>query len=208
MKKFKLSIVVLVTSALLANSFSALSAPNRYEQRHENRQEQRSEQRVDNRQDKRVDYRSDGKGVRYQAKPYRANKTIIVPRHRRHNNIVIVRPHGHLYLGYGHYHTDNDAWRWLAFTAITLKVLDNINEEAQRAHEAAQVKATSANVGEKITWQTSDSSGYVVATKEGKDSNGLTCREFQQEITVGGKTENAYGTACLQADGAWKIIES
>jgi len=86
-------------------------------------------------------------------------------------------------------------------------VLDNLNEEAQREHEAAQVKATTAPVGEKIVWNTPDSSGHVVTTKEGKNSSGLTCREFQQEITVGGKTEQAYGTACLQADGAWKIIE-
>ena len=34
------------------------------------------------------------------------------------------------------------------------------------------------------------------------------CREFQQTITVGGKTEKAYGTACRQPDGAWKIVET
>jgi surface antigen len=45
-----------------------------------------------------------------------------------------------------------------------------------------------------------------MTTKEGTNANGLSCREFQQEITVGGKVEQAYGTACLQADGAWKII--
>jgi len=32
------------------------------------------------------------------------------------------------------------------------------------------------------------------------------CREYQQTITVGGRTERAYGTACKQADGSWKII--
>ena len=48
--------------------------------------------------------------------------------------------------------------------------------------------------------------GYVLATKQGTNSSGLTYREFQQEVTVGGKSENAYGTACLQADGAWKIV--
>ncbi len=132
---------------------------------------------------------------------------VVVPRHRTVNNIVVVRPYGHPYPGYGHYHNDNDAVKWLAFTAITLKVLDNINEAAQRAHEAAQIKATTAPVGEKVVWTEGDSSGYVVATREGKSSEtGLTCREYQQSITVGGKTEEAYGTACLQADGSWKIV--
>ena len=31
------------------------------------------------------------------------------------------------------------------------------------------------------------------------------CREFQQTITVGGKTERAFGRACRQTDGSWRI---
>lgn len=128
--------------------------------------------------------------------------------HRPHRrSVVVVRPHGHHYHGYGHWHDDDDAWKFLAFTAITLKILDNINEEAQREHEAAQVKATTASVGEKIVWDNGDASGHVVTTRTGTGSSGLQCREFQQEITVGGKTEQAYGTACLQPDGSWKITE-
>ena len=129
-------------------------------------------------------------------------------KHRPHRRtVVVVRPHGHHYHGYGHWYDDDDAWKFLAFTAITLKILDNLNEQAQREHEAAQVKATTAPVGEQITWDTGDASGHVVTTRTGTGSSGLQCREFQQEITVGGKTEQAYGTACLQEDGSWKITE-
>lgn len=32
------------------------------------------------------------------------------------------------------------------------------------------------------------------------------CREYQQEITIGGKTKQAYGTACRQPDGSWEIV--
>ena len=119
--------------------------------------------------------------------------------------VVIVRPRP--YPGYGYWDDDDDAWKFLAFTAITLKILDNLNEQAQREHEAAQVKATTAAVGEQITWDTGDASGHVVTTRTGTGSSGLQCREFQQEITVGGETEQAYGTACLQEDGSWKITE-
>ena len=133
-----------------------------------------------------------------------------VPRRRHYNNVVVVRPHGHAYYGYGHYHDDNDAWKWLAFTAISLKVLDNLNEEAQRDHEAAQIAATTAPVGESIAWSSGSgsdaSSGYVTTTKEGVSDSGKTCREFQQSVTVGGQTEMAYGTACLQDDGSWKMV--
>ena len=31
------------------------------------------------------------------------------------------------------------------------------------------------------------------------------CREFQMEAQIGGETEETYGTACRQPDGAWKI---
>ncbi len=131
---------------------------------------------------------------------------VVTPRHRTYRNVYIVRPYGHTYYGYGHYVSDNNAWRWLGFTAITLKLLDMIDEQAQREHEEAQIEATSADVGEKIYWDTDEASGYVVTTKKGTSSRGLQCREYQHSITVGGKTEEAYGSACLQPDGSWKII--
>lgn len=31
------------------------------------------------------------------------------------------------------------------------------------------------------------------------------CREFQKQIIIDGRTEQAYGVACLQPDGTWKI---
>jgi len=151
--------------------------------------------------------RGEKRSVSRNVTKYHKNKVIVAPRHRSFRNVVVFRPHGHAYIGYGIYYNDVDAWKWLTFTAITLKILDNINEEAQRKHENAQVSATTAQVGEKITWHDDDSSGYVMTTKEGTNTNGLSCREFQQEITIGGETEQAYGTACLQADGAWKIVQ-
>ena len=32
------------------------------------------------------------------------------------------------------------------------------------------------------------------------------CREFQRDVIIDGKPERAYGTACLQPDGSWKIV--
>jgi hypothetical protein len=40
-----------------------------------------------------------------------------------------------------------------------------------------------------------------------RSSNGLTCREYQTTVTVGGQVQNAYGTACLQPDGQWKVVD-
>lgn len=142
--------------------------------------------------------------------PVRHGRAVVVPAHRiRHyRHIRVVRPHGHFYVGYGHFHHDADAFKWLAFTAITLKVLDNLNEAQQRAHEQAQIEATNAGVGEKITWNEGGASGAVTATRDGTTSSGRYCREFQQTVTIGGKTENAYGTACQQPDGAWEVVST
>ncbi len=133
-----------------------------------------------------------------------------VPPHRirYYRQIVVVRPYGHWYYGYGHYRTDLAAYHWLGFTAITLRLYDNMSVDQQRAHEAAQVRASEADVGDRIVWSDGETQGEVVATREGTSSDGRYCREFQHSITVGGKTEQAYGVACRQPDGAWEVIST
>lgn len=139
---------------------------------------------------------------------YGPDPVVVVPTHRvRHyHNVVVVRPHGHWYPGYGSFMADDAAYKWLAFTAISMKALDLLNEAQERAHEAAQVKATTAAVGETIVWNQGGATGSVTAVREGTSTTGRTCREFQQTVTIGGKSERAYGTACLQADGAWEVV--
>lgn len=130
----------------------------------------------------------------------------VAPRQRHFRGTHVVRHHGNPYFGYGFYATDSDAYKWLAFTAISLKILDNLNEEQQRTHESAQVKATESDVGETIIWDDSSVSGSVTTVRQGKNNFGQQCREFQQTITIGNKTEQAYGTACLKSDGSWQIV--
>lgn len=37
---------------------------------------------------------------------------------------------------------------------------------------------------------------------------GEYCREYQKSIHVGGRIESGYGTACMQPDGSWMIVET
>lgn len=64
--------------------------------------------------------------------------------------------------------------------------------------------------GTSTGWVNPDSgnSGQVTPQRTYQDSRGTYCREFQQTVTVGGNTESAYGTACRQPDGTWKIVSS
>ena len=129
-------------------------------------------------------------------------------RTRFYRQVLIVRPYGHEYRGYGYRTNDSDAFAWLAFTAITLAILNNLSERQQRTYENAQIQAATAPVGQTIRWNDSGASGTVVASRDGTSSDGRYCREFQQTVTVGGRSEQAYGTACQQPDGAWQVISS
>lgn len=74
----------------------------------------------------------------------------------------------------------------------------------------ANTRAYTAPIGETITWSNPESgnSGAVTPVREGyTETTGAYCREYQQEIFVGGRSESAYGVACRQPDGSWKIIK-
>lgn len=75
--------------------------------------------------------------------------------------------------------------------------------------DQANHRAQSAPIGESIAWNNPNSgnTGTVTPVRDGTSSSGEYCREFQQTITVGGSTEQAYGTACRQPDGSWRIVQ-
>jgi surface antigen len=73
------------------------------------------------------------------------------------------------------------------------------NQTSQRALEVAPV-------GQAQTWRNPDSGNYgTITPTKTYQSNGEYCREYQQTITVSGKTQKGYGTACRQPDGSWEV---
>jgi len=77
------------------------------------------------------------------------------------------------------------------------------------ASRTTQGALESNRSGVTSTWSNPDSghSGTVTPQPAYQTSSGDYCREYQQQITVGGRTETAYGTACRQPDGSWKIVK-
>jgi surface antigen len=77
------------------------------------------------------------------------------------------------------------------------------NSTQQKALETAQP-------GQTLPWQNSESgnSGSFTPSNYYTNDNGQYCREYSQTVSVGGKSEQAYGTACRQADGTWKIVSA
>ncbi len=81
--------------------------------------------------------------------------------------------------------------------------------DRRKAQETTQVSLENASTGQTRTWKNPDSgnSGSVTPTRTYQTAKGENCREFETTINVDGAEETAYGTACRQSDGSWKIIE-
>lgn len=90
---------------------------------------------------------------------------------------------------------------------------NQVGSSLDRADQAAAGnafnQAYAAPVGQTINWNNPNSgnSGAITTTRDGYSSAGYYCREFQQTIKVGGKSQQAYGTACQQPDGTWQIVQ-
>ncbi len=85
------------------------------------------------------------------------------------------------------------------------KSLDSADKAALNT---ASTQAYTAPIGKQISWNNpqSGNSGTVVPVREGTDTSGAYCREFQQTIVVGGQSQKAYGQACRAPDGQWQIV--
>jgi len=89
------------------------------------------------------------------------------------------------------------------------KIGKQMDDEDKRRAMAAQNAAYGAPIGQQIVWNNpnNDHSGSIVPTREGTDAAGNQCREFQTTVTIGGQAQQAYGQACRQPDGSWKVVQ-
>lgn len=84
-----------------------------------------------------------------------------------------------------------------------------LDEADQARHQNAYQSAQNAPLNQPVSWNNPNTgaSGSVVATRDGTNqATGDYCREFEQTITVDGRTENRKGMACKQPDGSWKVL--
>ena len=84
--------------------------------------------------------------------------------------------------------------------------LDRADQLAMQ--HTAQDTLETAPSGTTSTWHNPDSGnmGTITPTQTYQLDDGSYCREFTQTVTIGGRTEEAYGTACRMPDGSWQII--
>ena len=80
-------------------------------------------------------------------------------------------------------------------------------EDRRIAQENAQHALERQQAGETTVWKNPDSgnAGSFTPTRTYQAADGRFCREYQQSVTVGGREESAFGTACRQPDGTWRL---
>ena len=72
----------------------------------------------------------------------------------------------------------------------------------------ASAALENVRTGVPSTWVNPDTGyEYVMTPTNTYDSGTGPCREYTLDATIGGKTEQIYGTACRQADGSWLVVD-
>ena len=70
----------------------------------------------------------------------------------------------------------------------------------------AQQALSNNKTGQATSWRNPDNGNtYTVKPMKTYYHSGTPCREYITTAIIGGKKQQVYGTACRQADGAWKI---
>ncbi len=146
--------------------------------------------------------------------------------HRDHDGYGHGYDRGYGY-GYGDHHRDDDAGTAIAVgvgiigLVALASALSHQNKQAPVEHYPVEHYPADTNGGSG-GWYNPDTqaqSGYPAPAypsgpryatndrfSDGNSFDPSSCRqtrEYQTKVTIGGRTENAYGTACLQADGTW-----
>ena len=76
-------------------------------------------------------------------------------------------------------------------------------------HRRAQNAALNNEDWQTVTWSNPDNGNYGAVTPMKtyrKGHRGKVCREFRTTVTIGGRVEEGYGTACRTRRGDWRIV--
>ena len=87
----------------------------------------------------------------------------------------------------------------------------SLDRADQMYQQRAQNTALHTADWQPVTWSNPDSgnSGTITPVRTIQNTNtGQVCREYQTSVTIGGRVEQGYGTACRTADGDWRLTNS
>jgi surface antigen len=92
---------------------------------------------------------------------------------------------------------------------------DACNDDRQDAYYYNDTYAdalSNGDDGREYEWRNPHTRNYGYVTpgdyyEDGYDGYDGPCREFSQRVYIDGRPETAYGVACRQPDGSWRIVD-
>ena len=78
------------------------------------------------------------------------------------------------------------------------------------AEDAVQKSLGTSPARQTSRWSNTDTghTGTFTPVNTYRSADGLQCRDYDQSITIDGRTDDVYGTACLTDGGSWRIVET
>lgn len=98
----------------------------------------------------------------------------------------------------------------LAGAVIGQEIGKSLDRADRLAMEQSTQRALEYNrTDQPAPWHNPDSGhrGSTTPRRTYRTAEGSYCREYQQTVIIGGEEHEAYGTACRQPDGSWKIVK-
>lgn len=111
-------------------------------------------------------------------------------------------------LGAAFFH-GSGAWIGILGSALVGGVIGNFVGKKMDANDKARMAqaVTTTPVGKQAQWTNSHHVTYTVTPVKNYHRQGKYCREYRTKVQIGNRTRNAYGRACRQPDGSWKIVK-
>ena len=96
----------------------------------------------------------------------------------------------------------------LAGFLLGAEIGSSLDKADEMYAEQAAVEARNVPLGQPVPWSNMQTGnrGVVVPVRDGYTQSGDYCREYQQTVYVGGRKQKAYGAACREPDGTWRIV--
>lgn len=100
----------------------------------------------------------------------------------------------------------------LATTAAGAVIGFIIGQNVGRSMDQVDVRCTghvleAAPDRQTVVWKNPDVGGeYAVTPTRTYQTGGRYCREYSTRSTIGGRSEEVYGTACRNPDGSWQVV--
>jgi surface antigen len=81
--------------------------------------------------------------------------------------------------------------------------------DRDRLHRTTETALETGAPGQPLPWRNPENGNHGTVTPAGyyQTAGGQYCREFQQTVVVGGQQQQAYGKACREPDGTWKMVQ-